>query len=77
MRATLFRVVGAPNAAGGLTARQGLELRDSTTTGRDVPRRGLAFRPAAPGGTGGQSPPPPREGGGDAMRDAQADVPSA
>lgn len=24
-------------------------MRDSTTTSRDVPRRGLAFRPAAPG----------------------------
>jgi hypothetical protein len=56
----------------------GLELRHSTTTSRDVSRRGLAFRPAAPCSTGGQHPPPiPMMVGGDAMRDAQADVPSA
>lgn len=37
-------------------------MRHSTTTCRDAPRRGLAFRPAAPRGTGGQYPPPRRSG---------------
>ncbi|KAL2223737.1 UNVERIFIED_CONTAM: Protein TAR1, partial [Sesamum indicum] len=48
----------------------------STTTGRDERRRGIAFGPTARGvRTGGQCPPPTRRAGGDAMRDAQADVP--
>lgn len=68
----------SPGNDGGTTARQGLELRDSTTTSRDVPRRGLAFRPAAPRGAREASlRRPAGRGGGDAMRDAQADVPSA
>jgi hypothetical protein len=54
----------------------------STTTGRDVRRRGIAFGPAARDvGAREANLRPPRERGaregGDAMRDAQADVPSA
>ncbi|KAL2250088.1 UNVERIFIED_CONTAM: Protein TAR1, partial [Sesamum indicum] len=48
----------------------------STTTGRDERRRGIAFGPAARGCAREANVRPPRDGrGGDAMRDAQADVP--
>lgn len=58
-------------------------VEDSTTTGRDWRRRGIAFGPAARRGAREAilHPRPARsvgEGeGGDAMRDAQAGVPSA
>jgi hypothetical protein len=49
-----------------------------TTTCREVLNSELEFRPTAPHGTGGHNPPHPQElGMGDAMRDAQADVPLA
>ncbi|KAL2225177.1 UNVERIFIED_CONTAM: Protein TAR1 [Sesamum indicum] len=48
----------------------------STTTGRDERRRGIAFGPTARGCAREANVRPPRDGrGGDAMRDAQADVP--
>ncbi|KAL0294694.1 UNVERIFIED_CONTAM: hypothetical protein Scaly_3117500 [Sesamum calycinum] len=57
------------------TTRARVEV--STTTGRDGHRRGIAFGPAAREGAREASvrPPAPGGGGGDAMRDAQADVP--
>ncbi|KAL2224578.1 UNVERIFIED_CONTAM: hypothetical protein Sindi_3117000, partial [Sesamum indicum] len=48
----------------------------STTTGRDERRRGIAFGPTARRCAREANVRPPRDGrGGDAMRDAQADVP--
>ncbi|KAL2225203.1 UNVERIFIED_CONTAM: hypothetical protein Sindi_2984000 [Sesamum indicum] len=56
-------------------ARQHASER-STTTGRDERRRGIAFGPTARGCAREANVRPPRDGrGGDAMRDAQADVP--
>ena len=59
-------------------------VEHSTTTGRDVRRRGIAFGPAARKFARGASIRPPCHAhskgageGGDAMRDAQAGVPSA
>ncbi|KAL3524553.1 hypothetical protein ACH5RR_012925, partial [Cinchona calisaya] len=76
-QASARRGRGSPTRRGA-SSRQDSRSRLSTTTHRDVPRRGLAFGPAAPRGTGGQLPPPRTAGGGgDAIRDAQAGVPSA
>ncbi|KAL2223670.1 UNVERIFIED_CONTAM: hypothetical protein Sindi_3089100 [Sesamum indicum] len=47
----------------------------STTTGRDERRRGIAFGPTRAGAHGRPMSAPTRRAGGDAMRDAQADVP--
>ncbi|KAL2250086.1 UNVERIFIED_CONTAM: Protein TAR1 [Sesamum indicum] len=60
----------------GPTAHDSTRVERSTTTGRDERRRGIAFwADRARVRTGGQCPPPTRRAGGDAMRDAQADVP--
>ncbi|KAG8375835.1 hypothetical protein BUALT_Bualt09G0000400 [Buddleja alternifolia] len=63
--------------------RDSTRVEIPTTTGRDARRRGITFGPAARRGARGANIRPPRRrprgagGGGDAMRDAQADVPSA
>ncbi|KAL2224477.1 UNVERIFIED_CONTAM: Protein TAR1 [Sesamum indicum] len=63
----------ADDAERGTTAR---ELSVQPPLVVDERRRGIAFGPTARGcATGGQCPPPRDGRGGDAMRDAQADVP--